>query len=685
VENLSGIDMSGVRVHYNSTKPAEVGALAYTQGANIHVAPGQERHLPHEAWHVVQQVKGRVKPTMQLKDGVPVNDDEELEHEADKMGAFAINQSINAESEYKRRLNHNSLRDNMKVQQISNITVVQLVRDITEAEIEVLNQCIDILDYFRDVLTHSSSIPPRLEVEFFPLFETVVFISSKIYETRKVEGDNDIQDLDHKCKTLMVMMNQAVSLAEGDRKATAPGMFRPPAKSSPHMPDSVKTQAMEAAQKMTTDLAGKALFERALFERNLAILKANKEAVFYVIGKNAMGQGDTAFIVRTVTLLRSMGLQAVGVKKDAEAHDVGTSFSKSILYIRPEIMISKAKEGDFIIEGPLSDPASFDPSKTTIMDTMEGFNVELRTIYNLRLYEYGTLTLRGGQLVRGEGNTAINVVSHVNDPRHAFMGMGHGEIGAFYNSASTKNEETLLNILKTNAPTDHTSRILYPLFESYPELQIFIGYANQHDVVTSWARAVNSIMEKRGSKAIIVGVYGGKNPDVQYKIPDGNWVLVFDRQKEKGQKGIIAQSESSSSNSRVVLTNSLPFEVMNALQQRAQPFTLSTGNYSLSEAIENGHMSTYEMLNFNAGVKTAYVAQVEHALTKLELPPELKRAIMELAKASPENLLRLTQEIEVVLKYPYEVKLVMDVIKANTDIKENLVARLANLVEMRQK
>ncbi len=88
VESLSGIDMSDVRVHYNSSKPAEVGALAYTQGTNIHVAPGQERHLPHEAWHVVQQAQGRVRPTMQMKD-VAVNDDKGLEQEADEMGAKA--------------------------------------------------------------------------------------------------------------------------------------------------------------------------------------------------------------------------------------------------------------------------------------------------------------------------------------------------------------------------------------------------------------------------------------------------------------------------------------------------------------------------------------------------------------------------------------------------------------------
>ena len=88
VENLSGIDMSDVRVHYNSNKPAEVGALAYTQGMDIHVAPGQEKHVPHETWHVVQQAQGRVKPTMQLKD-VAVNDDKGLESEADLMGAEA--------------------------------------------------------------------------------------------------------------------------------------------------------------------------------------------------------------------------------------------------------------------------------------------------------------------------------------------------------------------------------------------------------------------------------------------------------------------------------------------------------------------------------------------------------------------------------------------------------------------
>ena len=90
IESLSGISMDSVNVHYNSSQPAQLNALAYTQGSDIHVAPGQEHHLPHEAWHVVQQAQGRVQPTMQMKDGVPVNDDEGLEHEADVMGAKAL-------------------------------------------------------------------------------------------------------------------------------------------------------------------------------------------------------------------------------------------------------------------------------------------------------------------------------------------------------------------------------------------------------------------------------------------------------------------------------------------------------------------------------------------------------------------------------------------------------------------
>ncbi len=90
IENLSGHSMDDVKVHYNSDKPAQLNAHAYAQGNQIHVASGQEKHLPHEAWHVVQQKQGRVKPTLQMKGKVNVNDDVGLEKEADVMGAKAI-------------------------------------------------------------------------------------------------------------------------------------------------------------------------------------------------------------------------------------------------------------------------------------------------------------------------------------------------------------------------------------------------------------------------------------------------------------------------------------------------------------------------------------------------------------------------------------------------------------------
>jgi hypothetical protein len=90
IENLSGHSMDDVKVHYNSDKPAQLNAHAYAQGTNIHLASGQEKHLPHEAWHVVQQKQGRVKPTIQMKGRVNVNDDKDLEKEADVMGAKSL-------------------------------------------------------------------------------------------------------------------------------------------------------------------------------------------------------------------------------------------------------------------------------------------------------------------------------------------------------------------------------------------------------------------------------------------------------------------------------------------------------------------------------------------------------------------------------------------------------------------
>lgn len=99
IEALSGLAMDHVRVRRDSPRPAALGALAYAQGSEIHLAPGQEAHLPHEAWHVVQQAQGRVRPTLQMQAGTAVNDDAGLEAEADRMGAAAARQGQDTASE----------------------------------------------------------------------------------------------------------------------------------------------------------------------------------------------------------------------------------------------------------------------------------------------------------------------------------------------------------------------------------------------------------------------------------------------------------------------------------------------------------------------------------------------------------------------------------------------------------
>jgi len=96
IENISGLSMNDVQVHYNSDKPAQLNAHAFAQGTHLYAAPGQEKHLPHEAWHVVQQKQGRVKPTLQLKGKLNVNDDPTLEKEADHMGHQALNGATTA-------------------------------------------------------------------------------------------------------------------------------------------------------------------------------------------------------------------------------------------------------------------------------------------------------------------------------------------------------------------------------------------------------------------------------------------------------------------------------------------------------------------------------------------------------------------------------------------------------------
>ncbi|MEO7733402.1 MAG: DUF4157 domain-containing protein [Kofleriaceae bacterium] len=95
MEHAFGADFSAVRIHQGG-EAQSMGALAYTQGSDIHFAPGQydptsargQELLGHELTHVVQQSQGRVPVPTQAK-GLQINDDAALEGEADQMGARA--------------------------------------------------------------------------------------------------------------------------------------------------------------------------------------------------------------------------------------------------------------------------------------------------------------------------------------------------------------------------------------------------------------------------------------------------------------------------------------------------------------------------------------------------------------------------------------------------------------------
>jgi hypothetical protein len=89
-------NFGSVRI-FEGPEAAALGALAITQGTNIHFAPGQydpfsakgRKILGHELRHVVQQWDGGVKATKQAKGGVAINDDAGHEQDADMWGELA--------------------------------------------------------------------------------------------------------------------------------------------------------------------------------------------------------------------------------------------------------------------------------------------------------------------------------------------------------------------------------------------------------------------------------------------------------------------------------------------------------------------------------------------------------------------------------------------------------------------
>ena len=192
IEALSGVSLEQVKVHYNSAQPAQLNALAYAQGSDIHLAPGQERHLPHEAWHVVQQAQGRVRPTMQLQDGVPVNDDAGLEREADVMGAKALAPGAQLAGEPDQR-RPGTLADRETVQAKFVLTNVEGIR-IKDRE-ETVGHLIRALKDKRGELKGYESEGKEADVDTYVDHKRLKEVVDEMFDSKIDHGEVDVDNV----------------------------------------------------------------------------------------------------------------------------------------------------------------------------------------------------------------------------------------------------------------------------------------------------------------------------------------------------------------------------------------------------------------------------------------------------------------------------------------------------------
>lgn len=82
-ERRNGLSFANVQVHFHSSKPAKVGAVACIQGADIDIASGYEWALPHELGHYPQQALGLSQATCNIN-GLPVDASPERERDANR-------------------------------------------------------------------------------------------------------------------------------------------------------------------------------------------------------------------------------------------------------------------------------------------------------------------------------------------------------------------------------------------------------------------------------------------------------------------------------------------------------------------------------------------------------------------------------------------------------------------------
>ena len=229
IERLSGFSMDDVRVHYNSSKPATVHALAYTQGTDIHVAPGQEKHLPHEAWHVAQQMADRVSPTTSIN-GMPVNDNAALEHEAEVMGEKAIQCKKNQISIINNSMNSGNVIQCGRISQPNELGLSEEgKRDAQQAfGIDIGRDHIIPYEYISKFINYMLEFLSKNEVEKHEIITKWNFWLTIARETKKKndpntskQDDEDVSDVTNDPSLLWMPGNIFISWK--NRKIEGPG------------------------------------------------------------------------------------------------------------------------------------------------------------------------------------------------------------------------------------------------------------------------------------------------------------------------------------------------------------------------------------------------------------------------------------------------------------------------------
>ena len=211
VEDLSGISMDDVKVHYNSPKPFEIGALAYTSGTDIHIGPKQEKHLAHEAWHVVQQKQGRVSANAQLK-GFGLNDSQALEQEADVMGEKA--------STYSQRESTQHLQTKTIQNSIIQARLPQMSKDQIQGNLEVAREI--LLHSMRNISDSEMEAMGKALKDYFTTSQgddiTAELVTDVIRETQSVDTLHDAYQY------LITYLGEEKHFTEESADDTAPGL-----------------------------------------------------------------------------------------------------------------------------------------------------------------------------------------------------------------------------------------------------------------------------------------------------------------------------------------------------------------------------------------------------------------------------------------------------------------------------